>query len=79
MIQGQAEPLSTWEVFFLDAAVNQDASSGTIAITGANSAVGKALLEQVASGDTLSAVALVRRGGGTGEPSAARRASCPAS
>ena len=47
----------------MDAAVNQDASSDTIAITGANSAVGKALLEQVASGDTLSAVALVRREG----------------
>ena len=45
----------------MDAAVNQDASIGTIAITGANSAVGKALLEQIASGDTLPAVALVRR------------------
>ena len=47
----------------MDAAVNQDASIGTIAITGANSAVGKALLEQIASRDTLSAVALVRREG----------------
>ena len=45
----------------MDAAVNQDAGIGTIAITGANSAVGKALLEQIASRDTLSAVALVRR------------------
>ena len=45
----------------MDAAVNEEAGRGTIAITGANSAVGRALLEQIASQDTLSAVALVRR------------------
>ena len=45
----------------MDAAVNEEAGSGTLAVTGANSAVGKALLERIASRDTLSAVALVRR------------------
>ena len=47
----------------MDAAVNKGAGSGTVAITGANSAVGKALLEQISSRETLSAVGLVRREG----------------
>jgi len=45
----------------LDATVNENASNGRVAITGANSAVGRALLDQIASRETLSAVALVRR------------------
>ncbi len=45
----------------MDAPVNDNAGSGTIAVTGANSAVGKALLAQVAGQDTVRAVALVRR------------------
>ena len=45
----------------MDAAVNDDAGGGTIAVTGANSAVGKALLAQIAGRDTVRAVALVRR------------------
>lgn len=45
----------------MDAAVNQDAGRGAVAITGANSAVGKALLAQIAGRDTARAVALVRR------------------
>ena len=45
----------------MDAPVNDNAGSGTIAITGANSAVGKALLAQIAGQDGVHAVALVRR------------------
>jgi NADH dehydrogenase len=45
----------------LDAAVNENANGGTVAVTGANSAVGRALLAQIAQRDRLRAVALVRR------------------
>ena len=45
----------------MDATVNEEAGSVTVAVTGANSAVGKALLAQIGSQDTVHAVALVRR------------------
>ena len=41
--------------------MSDHAASGTVAVTGANSAVGKALLTQVAGGEALRAVAIVRR------------------
>ena len=41
--------------------MSEHAGSGTVAITGANSAVGQALLAQVASRETLRAVVMVRR------------------
>ena len=41
--------------------MNGHADGGTVAITGANSAVGKALLARIAGRETLQAVALVRR------------------
>ncbi len=41
--------------------MNERAGGGTVAITGANSAVGKALLAQIAGEEALRAVALVRR------------------
>ena len=45
----------------MDAAVSGRPGSGSVAVTGANSAVGKALLAQIAGRDTMRAVALVRR------------------
>ena len=45
----------------MDPALNKEASGATVAITGANSAVGKALLAQIAGQDSVHAVALVRR------------------
>ena len=60
MIRGQAEPLRNWERLRLDAAVSEHAASRTVAVTSANSAVGKALLAQIASRETLRAVAMVR-------------------
>ena len=41
--------------------MSEHAASRTVAVTGANSAVGKALLAQIASRETLRAVAMVRR------------------
>ena len=41
--------------------MNEEASGATVAITGANSAVGKAMLAQIAGQDALHAVAMVRR------------------
>ena len=41
--------------------MNERADGGTVAVTGANSAVGKALLAHIADQDTVRAVALVRR------------------
>ena len=41
--------------------MNEEAGGATVAITGANSAVGRALLAQIAGQDALHAVAMVRR------------------
>ena len=47
----------------MDAAVSEGTGGGALAITGANSAVGKALLARIAGQETFRAVALVRRKG----------------
>ena len=57
--------------------MSEHAASGTVAVTGANSAVGKALLTQVASRESLRAVAVVRREAALeGLPRSPRIASC---